>query len=186
LQLITFENRAVESFDAIEKTGQDETESKESMESQSSLNSITQADPPLDTIMGGKCDIKLLQFEDSDFKDIVAFLKDGILTSDDKKARKTILEATNYSWSPSEGLHRMWILRSKNLDQLVPVAKLICVPRKLRTELMQSIHDRETIHTGQTKLLLTLRGTYYWPGQLADVQSWVESCTLCQSVKPKP
>jgi hypothetical protein len=61
--------------------------------------------------MGGKYDIKLLQAEDSDFKNIVDYLKDGILNSDDKIARKTILEAENYSWSRTEGLHRMWIPR---------------------------------------------------------------------------
>jgi hypothetical protein len=103
-----------------------------------------------------------------------------------RRPEKTILEAENYSWTPTGGLFRMWISRTKNLDQLAPVAKLVCVPRKLRTELLQSLHDRETTHAGQTKLLLTLRGMYYCKSQFADVQSWVESCTLCQSVKPKP
>jgi hypothetical protein len=35
-------------------------------------------------------------------------------------------------------------------------------------------------------MLLTLRGTYFWPGQLRDAQSWVETCKLRQSVKPRP
>jgi hypothetical protein len=120
LQLITFYNGTVETIDAVDTTGEDETVGNASTEAQSSLSSITQTDPRVDTIMGGKYDIKLLQSEDSDFQDIVAYLTDGILEPDDKKARKTILEAENYSWSPSEGLHRMWISRSKNLDQLAP------------------------------------------------------------------
>jgi hypothetical protein len=45
--------------------------------------------------MGGKYDIKTLQSEDCDFKDIVAYLRDIILNPGDKKARKTILEAEN-------------------------------------------------------------------------------------------
>jgi hypothetical protein len=92
LQLITFEDRTVKSIAATNKIGQDETKNKENIETKPSLNSITQTDTvPLDTIMGGKYDIKLLQAEDSDFKNIVAYLKDGILDPDNAKARKTII-----------------------------------------------------------------------------------------------
>jgi hypothetical protein len=51
---------------------------------------------------------------------------------------------------------------------------------------MESLHDRETVHAMQTKLLMTLRATYWWKGQLADVQSWVNTCKICQVVKLKP
>jgi hypothetical protein len=111
-QLITFETGTVETINALSGTELNETVNTESIEPKPSVNAITQTDSvPLDTIMGGKYDIKLLQAEDSDFKNVVSYLKDGILDSDDTIALETILEAENYSWSPTEGLHRMWIPR---------------------------------------------------------------------------
>jgi hypothetical protein len=87
--LITFDSRTVETIDAIGETGHDKTGHKDNLESRPSVNAITTSDSvPQNTILGGKYDIKLLQEEDSDFKHIVAYLKNGTLDPDAAKARK--------------------------------------------------------------------------------------------------
>lgn len=65
--------------------------------------------------------------------------------------------------------------------------KRICVPEKLKIELMDEIHNSltETAHGGYHKCYNKLATLYYWPRMSRDVKRYVTTCDICQKAKPK-
>jgi hypothetical protein len=190
-EVIHFDHASLASVDATVQKNRTRKIANTGQESAlGQVNAITQTNQNSDILLGGKYNLPALQEVDEDFRDIIAYLKHGNLHGnlppDDGQARKIVFQAEHYSWTNEKGLMRMWVSRSKNLHILSPIKELICIPRVLRTELMESLHDRTLIHTGQTKLLLTIQERYYWATCQVDVRDWVKTCLVCQATKPYP
>ncbi|KRX42021.1 Gypsy retrotransposon integrase-like protein 1, partial [Trichinella sp. T6] len=59
-------------------------------------------------------------------------------------------------------------------------AKQALVPRALRNEVLQSMHDsRYAGHLGERRTLARVRSRFYWPGMSGDVHTWCRTCTQC-------
>ena len=61
--------------------------------------------------------------------------------------------------------------------------RLKVVPEKWRLRLLAGYHDDQG-HPGVSRLNATLRKRYYWHAMSLDCQRHVETCQLCQVVKP--
>lgn len=59
----------------------------------------------------------------------------------------------------------------------------ICVPEKLRAQILQQEHD-EALHIGFDKTLDRVRKLYIWPKMAQSVQKYVQQCRICKEAKP--
>ncbi|KRY26847.1 Transposon Ty3-I Gag-Pol polyprotein, partial [Trichinella spiralis] len=58
------------------------------------------------------------------------------------------------------------------------------VPRALRNEVLQSMHDsRYAGHLGERRTLARVRSRFHWPGMSGDVYTWCRTCTQCERRK---
>ncbi|KRZ65375.1 Retrovirus-related Pol polyprotein from transposon, partial [Trichinella papuae] len=79
------------------------------------------------------------------------------------------------SWVDEDGLiwrHRRGLTAEERAEQTL-------VPRALRNEVLQSMHDsRYAGHLGERRTLARVRSRFYWPGVSGDVHTWVILGTL--------
>ena len=58
--------------------------------------------------------------------------------------------------------------------------KQLVLPRSLRQEVLQELHDTRTAgHLGRAKTLGRIRQRFYWVQCRKDVQDWCRNCDLC-------
>lgn len=87
--------------------------------------------------------------------------------------------ATFAQFRIKEGIvHRVWTDGSGGPDSWLKL-----VPDQWRQRLLEGYHD-ENGHPGTKRLNATLRTRYYWFGMSLDATRHVETCGLCQVVKP--
>jgi len=61
----------------------------------------------------------------------------------------------------------------------------ICVPKGQREPLLIAHHDAPSAaHRGRDKTYGSLASLYFWPRMFADVEAYVNSCHVCQRIKP--
>ena len=60
---------------------------------------------------------------------------------------------------------------------LITCGNRIIVPRKMRPEMLQYIHER---HQGKERCFLRARNTVFWPKMTYNVQQLIEKCMICQ------
>lgn len=62
----------------------------------------------------------------------------------------------------------------------------LCVPHAEVPGLLSFIHDQsqESAHCGSAKLTLRLQHRFFWPGMIKDIKEYVETCDVCQKIKP--
>ena len=60
---------------------------------------------------------------------------------------------------------------------LITCRNRIIVPREMRPELLQYIHEG---HQGKDRYLLRARNTIFWPRMIYNVQQLIEKCVICQ------
>jgi len=62
----------------------------------------------------------------------------------------------------------------------------LCVPKKLRKDLMENVHgDPSGGHLGSTRLYSMLCDKYDWPGMYRDCRRFVQSCKTCDLFRPR-
>ena len=65
--------------------------------------------------------------------------------------------------------------------------RVLVVPRTLRREIMQQLHNTKTAgHLGRERTLRAVRSRFYWPGLRGDVIRWCKQCEMCARGKPGP
>ena len=76
-------------------------------------------------------------------------------------------------------LHEFWphkeMLSIKS--ELIICGNRIIVPREMRPEMLQYIHER---HQGKERCLLRERNTVFLPKMTYDIQQLIEKCVICQ------
>jgi len=100
-------------------------------------------------------DIQTLQRQCPDFIPIFDYFETGELPTDDKAARKIILESEQFVIDNGI-LYHLLCPRTKRLDKMMPVIQQLCVPKVLREKLMIAYHD-DQCHIGQEKLYNSLK-----------------------------
>ena len=63
----------------------------------------------------------------------------------------------------------------------------LCVPKDLHIELMQEAHNTmtEAAHGGYFKTYNRISATYYWPRMSREIKTFVNTCDICQKIKPR-
>ena len=63
----------------------------------------------------------------------------------------------------------------------------LCVPKNLRADVMQEAHNTitEAAHGGYFKTYNRISGTYYWPRMSREIKVFVNTCDVCQKIKPR-
>ncbi|KRX69588.1 Protein NYNRIN [Trichinella sp. T6] len=85
-------------------------------------------------------------------------------------------------------MHMLWQQRRSWVDEDSRIwrplaekgAKQALVPRVLRNEVLQSMHDSRCAgHLSEQRTLARVRSRFYWPGMSGDVHAWCRTCTQC-------
>ena len=66
------------------------------------------------------------------------------------------------------------------IDGTAYYGKRVFVPTSIREKVMYTIHDVQTIHSGNRKTIDLLQRQYYWPNMGKDVRKWIGTCDECQ------
>ena len=63
----------------------------------------------------------------------------------------------------------------------------LCVPKDLRVEVMLEAHNTitEAAHGGYYKTYNRISSTYYWPRMSREIKIFVNTCDICQKIKPR-
>jgi O-acetyl-ADP-ribose deacetylase (regulator of RNase III) len=117
----------------------------------------------------------------ADFGDLHFYLRDGTLPDDDKKARKILLQAQDYTLE-SDALWHLYTPRTRNLDRAYSVVKRLCVPEKFRDKIACVQHNNNC-HVGADRVFAASRFEYFYPGQYTHLRKHVLSCETCQKAK---
>ena len=75
-------------------------------------------------------------------------------------------------------VHRVWSDEHGGEDRLLKV-----VPEEWKARLMSGFHD-ELGHPGISRTNATIRTKYYWHSMSLDIRRFIETCSVCQIVKP--
>ena len=127
--------------------------------------------------------VAVVQRQDAQLLEMIQYLSDGVLPSDDKAARKLILESEDHILD--EGvLYHLWYPRAPG-HRNDRVIKQLVVPVQLRNDVLLSFHDSLIggAHQGIERTYSIIRERYYWPGMYADIAQYVRSCLDCQQSK---
>ena len=131
----------------------------------------------------GPLDWVKAQSKDSDVKLLKTWLKDGARPS--QRETSAFSPALKSYWASfaqfrlKEGVvYRIWTDALDGPDQWLKV-----VPQQWQHKLLEGYHDGLG-HPGVSRLNATLRNKYYWNQMSLDARRHVETCPLCQVVKP--
>ena len=63
----------------------------------------------------------------------------------------------------------------------------LCVPENLRASIMTEIHETpsEAAHTRYHQTYNQMASRYYWPHMSRDIKKFIQTCNICQKVKPQ-
>ena len=119
------------------------------------------------------CELVKLQSQDPELGPIVTCLKTGSLPEENNLSRRVVLEQSKYTLV-DEILYRLDDTRKDRLR--------ICVPSKLRENLMQEAHaGKFSGHFSPKGVYSMLARRYWWNGMYRDVHSFCKSCLDCAS-----
>lgn len=115
------------------------------------------------------------QQNDPDLSWIIAYLNNGSLPNDEKRARNLVLETSQYDLVDG-------FLRCEN--PVIPGSWRVVVPKELRKPLLEEAHSgRFAGHFFEKRIYETLRKQVWWPGMRADTRRHCRSCLVCASRK---
>ena len=124
--------------------------------------------------------IRKLQREDEDFKDLIEYLEAGVMPSDPARRTKVSTEAKKACLQ--DGLLYYTHNSKKPLD--LTFLLRLAVPKPLRAEVMEACHDDVfAAHLGRDKTYERVATRFHWPGIYEDTMQYVQQCHLCNSRK---
>ena len=126
-------------------------------------------------------DIARMQENCNDCKPLLDYLRYQTLPSDDRQARKVIIESEFYCLNNGI-LHHLSPARGKRQNGPDFFDTQLVVPTPLRPKILQAYHD-QNCHIGFDKLYATIRLKYYWQGLYTDAADYVKHCDVCQRSK---
>jgi hypothetical protein len=133
-----------------------------------------------------RMDINKLQRECPDVGPIIKYIETNELPTDDKHARRIVLEADRYIIDHGILYKLVEPRRNKNSDSL-PTRQLV-IPISLRAFVLKSMHDTNfgSSHPGLDRMYANLKQRYTWNGCYIDCYKHVTSCEKCQAAKQSP
>jgi hypothetical protein len=135
---------------------------------------IAAVEPPVSLAQSGECDSDQIslgwrQLEGPLLRDLISYLENGELPSDDKRAKEILLGQTAYTML--DGV-LYWIADDKSLRIIPPTADR----HKLFLEAHEGVFSS---YLHQAKIHGQLSKHYWWPGMRKDLDRWFRACTRC-------
>lgn len=136
---------------------------------QTSLPSRRGEDHPLEEV-GPEHDVcRERQCSDPNLKDIIQYLEDGELPSDDRRARELILGKSQFTLR--DGI--LYKVESDKTLRIIP-------PVSDRKALFTEVHEGPFgAHLREAKVHSVLSRHHWWPRMRADLTSWCRACQKC-------
>ena len=135
-----------------------------------SLEGISSTEETAVNLATLESDIRKLQHQDSQLAPILQYLEHGTVPSEDKIARRLVLEVEMYE--VSDGMLYY-------ISPSAPNTWRLAVPQCLKQTLLKENHDgRFAGHFAERKIYATISRRYWWKSMRADVLRFCRSC-LC-------
>ena len=148
----------------------------ESVRSNVAVDSSKTADV-VPTSLTAEVDIANLQHQDPQLSDVLRYLEEGSLPSDDRLARRLVLEQE--SFEVVDG-----VLFNVHPDPTAADQWRLAVPQCLRETLLKEYHvGKFAGHFAERKIYATMSRRYWWKGMRADVRRFCRRCLVCASRK---
>ena len=88
-------------------------------------------------------------------------------------------------WSKLKVQHNV-LYRQIQLESQVAVTTQLVLPKNLRKEVLNELHNKRTAgHLGIKRTADRVRQRFYWPGFRVDVKRWCKLCLDCEARKPR-
>lgn len=126
-------------------------------------------------------DIAKLQSECDECKMIINYKLNNELPSDNKLARKLVMQADLFTMVDSV-LYRLHRPRGKH--RVDAVVRQLVVPRSLRERVMDGFHHF-LCHIGLQKCWMSLSAVYWWENAYQDLYQRIKCCEICARTKRK-
>uniref|UniRef100_A0A7M5XFT0 Reverse transcriptase n=1 Tax=Clytia hemisphaerica TaxID=252671 RepID=A0A7M5XFT0_9CNID len=108
------------------------------------------------------------------------YLADKVLPEDSKEKKEILRDIDNYLIDDGVLYH----VFSPRIATTEGTWKQLVIPKKYRAQILQLNHDEPaSAHFGFAKTADKIRRRYYWPNMLTDIQTWVNTCIICQQDK---
>ena len=116
-----------------------------------------------------------LQQQDVDLQQILNYLQQGILPTDEKTARRLVLESSSYSVVDGVLYH---------IDGRRGTKSRIVVSQSVREQLMSENHSgRFAGHFSARGLYEKLAQRFWWPRMYSDIHTFCKHCLTCASYR---
>lgn len=157
---------------------------EKSMERQWDLNSVNTGDQEnRSEIAFQQYDLKKLQRECDDFREIIDYKENGRLPENKEKARQVMQRVDNFYMNSAGILYHVQCIRNKRLHEYLPLVSQVCVPRCLREIVLRQVHDK-ACHAGFEKAWSTARQRFWWKSLAEDLNVHIKACIKCVRCKP--
>ena len=143
-----------------------------------SVESMNQSDSPVTTsqahsFLGPLQAITECQRKDPDLSSIIDYLEKDTLPDDEKKAKKLLLESSQYDMLDG-------VLHNEN--PVAPGSWRVVVPKNLRQSLLEEAHSGWFAgHFSEKRIYENLRKKFWWRGMRSDTRRHCRSCLTCVS-----
>jgi len=139
------------------------------------------ASTPTGNVVAALEDVAAQQQSCDDLKPIITYLTSGVLPDDDKQAKRLAYDAQYYVIE-NGALYHLYESKTKDVNKAKGVIRQLVVPKKLRTEVLKSLHD-DNGHPGLSRFYTCLRERYFWYGMYSEAEKYVKECAACQKTK---
>jgi hypothetical protein len=126
-----------------------------------------------------------LQRQDENYKDIIDYLENDILPTDQTRKQTVLIESHLYTLS-DEALYRIYVREGKGKKCQRTVLQL-AIPHSLVDVILTNAHDSPVSggHMGIARTIEKVRDKYFFPKMCSIISKYVKSCILC-SQRKKP
>ena len=138
------------------------------------LSALQQSHPNID-------EIREKQQRDPDLGEMIDYIQDDILPSNDARARKILLRGNSFYISQDGLLYHLD--RNQKRSARDAFSQLV-VPQPMKYKILSSVHNHVAgAHFGVHKTFQKLKQQYWWPNMFKDVEHWCKSCVDCAMKK---
>ena len=121
------------------------------------------------------------QKKDPKLAQMIDYLQNGALPTDDKTARRICTTSEQYAILNGKLCHLGTQRRKRNsTDQ--PVIEQVCIPVQLQPTVIAQYHE-QFLHAGYEKLYLSIKQRVYWDQMYTDIRRYIADCDTCKRGK---
>ena len=122
-----------------------------------------------------------LQKTDPQLGQIIEYLQNGTLPTDDKTARRICITSEQYAILNGKLCH-LGTQRHKRNQTDQPIIEQVCIPSQLQPAVIAQYHE-QLLHCGYEKLYLSIKQRAFWDQMYSDIRRYVAECHTCKRGK---